>query len=188
MIQTNMSAQPQPLRVTALDLFLAFTRITLSSFGGALFWSRRAIVEQHRWLTEHEFVETLSLAQLLPGANGVNLAVLIGYRFGGWKGALASLAGFLTAPSIVIMALGFLHHRYGELPLVHAALTGMSAVAVGLLLAMASRMVIVLRRRVLPWLFVVLTFAGVGVMRWPFLAVVGALAPFAIHAAWKGRQ
>jgi chromate transporter len=172
-------------RVSALDLFLVFTRITLSSFGGALFWSHRALVVQHRWLTEYEFAETLSLAQLLPGANGVNLAVLIGYRFGGWRGAFAALGGFLAAPCCVIALLGFLHNRYGELPLVHAALTGMSAVAVGLLIATAARMVVVLQRRLLPWAFAALTFAGVGVMRWPFLVVVGVLAPFAIAAAWK---
>jgi chromate transporter len=174
-------------RVGAGDLFFAFTRITLASFGGALFWSRRAIVERHRWLTEHEFVEILALAQLLPGANGVNLAVLIGYRFEGVRGAFAALAGFLAAPFVVIMTLGLLHRQFGDLPVVHAALTGMSAVAVGLLLAMAARMVVVLPRRWLPWLFVIVAFAAVGVMRWPFLAVVGALSPFAIAASWKGR-
>jgi chromate transporter len=183
-----MTPESPERRVGALELFLTFTRITVSSFGGALFWSRRALVERHRWLTEHEFVEILSLAQLLPGASGVNLAVLVGYRFGGWRGALASLAGFLAAPFVVIMTLGVLHQRYGDLPLVHAALTGMSAVAIGLLLAMAVRMAMVLRRRWLPWLFVALAFAGVGVMRWPFLAVIGALAPLAIAASWRGRH
>jgi chromate transporter len=175
-------------RVGAIELFAAFTRITLTSFGGALFWCRRAIVERHRWLTEHEFVEILALAQLLPGANGVNLAVLIGYRFDGVRGAFASLAGCLAAPFAVIMALGLLHRQFGELPVVHAALTGMSSVAVGLLIAMAARMVIVLQRRWLPWIFVALAFTGVGVMRWPFLAVVGVLAPFAIAASWKERN
>ena len=176
-----------PRRIGARELFIAFTGITLSSFGGALFWSRRAVVERHRWLTEHEFVETVALAQLLPGANGVNLAVLIGYRFDGTRGAFAALAGFLAAPFAVIMSLGLLHREFGELPAVHGALTGMSAVAVGLLLAMAARMVVVLPRRVLPWVFVMIAFVAVGVMRLPFVAVVGALAPFAIAASWKGK-
>jgi chromate transporter len=103
------------------------------------------------------------------------------------RGAFSALAGFLAAPFAVIMTLGFLHRQYGEMPIVHAALTGMSAVAVGLLIAVASRMVIVLQRRWLPWVFVVATFVGVGVLRWPFLAVVGVLAPFAIYASWRGR-
>jgi chromate transporter len=180
--------EPHAPRIGAGTLFVAFTQITLSSFGGALFWSRRALVERRRGLTEQEFVEVLALAQLLPGANGINLAVLVGYRFAGWRGAAASLAGFIAAPCLVIIALGVLHQRYGALPLVQHALTGMSAVAVGLLIAMAVSMTAVLQRQRLPWLFVILTFAGVGVMRWPFLAVVGGLAPWAIAASWKGRQ
>ncbi len=182
----NTPESPAP-RIGAGALFVAFTQITLSSFGGALFWSRRALVERRRWLTEQEFVEMLSLAQLLPGANGTNMAVLVGYRFAGWRGAMASLVGFMAAPCLVIAALGAMHQRYGSLPLVQNALTGMSAVAVGLLIAMAAKMSAVLQRRWRPWVFVALTFAGVGVTRWPFLAVVGVLAPLAIGATWRGR-
>src|SRR5205085_1409290 len=97
------------LRISALDLFFAFTRLTFQSFGGALFWSRRMLVENRRWLTETEFVELLALAQLLPGANGVNMAVLVGYRFAGTAGAAAALAGFMGAPCILVIALGVLH-------------------------------------------------------------------------------
>jgi chromate transporter len=169
------------------ELFMAFTGITITSFGGALFWSRRALVEQKRWLSEQEFVEVLALAQLLPGANGLNLAVVVGYRFAGWRGAAASLAGFLAAPCLVIIVLGALHVRYGSLPMVQGALTGMSAVAVGLLIATGAKMTNVLQRRWRPWALVVLTFIAVGVMRWPFLAVVGVLGPVAILASWKGK-
>ena len=181
------TATPHEKRVTPGVLFVEFARLTLHSFGGALFWSRRMLVEQRRWLTEQEFVELLALAQLLPGGNGVNLAVLVGYRFSGVAGALAALAGFVGAPVLVIMGLGALYQTYGALPAVRDALTGMSSVAVGLLIATAAKMVFVLQRRWLPWCLAALTFAGVGVMRWPLLAVVAVLAPIAIAAAWKGR-
>jgi hypothetical protein len=46
----------------------------------------------------------------------------------------------------------------------------------------------VLQRKALPWAFALAAFVGVGVLRWPLLAVLGALAPFAIVAAWKGRM
>ena len=174
-------------RVTALDLFVAFTQITLISFGGVLFWTRRLIVERRHWLTDQEFVELVALANLLPGVNGINLAVMIGHRFLQWRGAAAALAGFLAAPCIVVTAIGVLHARYGELPLVQHALTGMSAVAVGLLIATGAKLAAVLKRRPAPWLFVVLAFAGVGVMRWPLLLVLAVLAPCAIAAAWKDR-
>ena len=85
----------------------------------------------------------------------------------------------------MVIAMGVLHQRYGALPLVQQALTGMLAVAVGLLLASVLKMATVLPREWRPWLFGVLAFVGVGVMRWPLLWVVGALAPWAVFAAWK---
>jgi chromate transporter len=81
-----------------------------------------------------------------------------------------------------------LHQRYGALPLVQQALTGMLPVAVGLLFATVVKMATVLPREWRPWLFGMLAFVGVGVLRWPLLAVVGALAPFAIAAAWRGKD
>ena len=181
-------SQPHSPHVTSSQLFYAFARLTLQSFGGALFWSRRMLIEQKRWLTEQEFVETLALAQLMPGANGVNLAVMVGYRFAGWKGAAAAMAGFLGAPIVIIIGIGILYQHFGALPMVKHALTGMSAVAVGLLIATAAKLAKVLELRWRPWMFVALTFAGAGILRWPLLIVVGALAPFAVIAAWRGHH
>ncbi len=79
-----------------MDLFLTFSRITLSSFGGALFWARLGLVERQRWLTDREFAEFLTIGQLLPGPNVLNLTVLVGYRLGGWSGAAVSVAGYLA--------------------------------------------------------------------------------------------
>lgn len=184
MIQTDPGAP----RVSALELFLAFGRLTLHSFGGALFWSRRMMVEERRWLNDQEFAELLALAQLLPGGNGVNLSVIVGYRFRGIAGAAAAMSGFIGAPLVIVIALGVLYQNLGGLPVVKDVLTGMSSVAVGLLIATAMQLTGVLKRRWLPWLFVLLTFTAVGVLRWPLIAVVGALAPFAIAFAWREKR
>ena len=59
-----------------LDLFFAFLKIGVTSFGGA---SRpmmhRESVEKHRWLHEKDFLAGFAIAQVLPGANPVNLAL-----------------------------------------------------------------------------------------------------------------
>ena len=171
--------------VSVLTLFLTFSRITLSGFGGMPFWTRRELVERQRWLTEREFVELLALGQLLPGPGTLNLAVMVGQRFAGGMGATAAIAGLLGWPALIVIALGMLYQRYGALPVVHHALTGMSAVGAGLLLSSGMRMATVLPRQWRPWLFAGLAFAGVGLLRWSLIGVVGALAPFAIAAAWK---
>ena len=51
------------------ELFVAFVKVALSGFGGALPWARRMIVDQKRWMTTQEFNETFALSQFLPGPN-----------------------------------------------------------------------------------------------------------------------
>lgn len=174
--------------ITRWSLFLTFSEISLSSFGGALFWARRGLVEQRHWLSEREFVELLTLGQLLPGPNVLNLTVMVGYRFGGWSGAAASVAGYLGWPFLVVIGMGVLYERYGALPQVQQALGGMSKVAAGLLLATVIKLALVLPKKVRPWLFGIAAFGGVGVMRWPLLWVIAVLAPLAIFLAWNAKD
>jgi chromate transporter len=173
------------LRVSRTALFLAFSRVSLSSFGGALFWARRGLVERHGWLTDREFVELLAVGQILPGPNVLNLTVMVGYRFAGWTGAAAAVAGFVGWPCLVVIGMGVLYQQFSALPQVQRALAGMSIVAASLLFSTAVRFAVALPRHWRPWFFGALAFIGVGIMRWPLLWVMGALAPCAVFAAWK---
>jgi chromate transporter len=176
------------LRVSPWALFVAFSRISLSAFGGAIFWARRGLVERRRWLTDKEFVDLLTLGQLLPGPNVLNLTVMVGYRFAGFTGAAAAVGGFLGWPCLVVIGMGVLYQHYGALAQVQRALAGMSVVAAALLFATVIKLAAVLPRRWWPWTFAALAFVGVGVMRWPLIWVIGALAPWAVLVAWKDKQ
>ena len=175
---------PKP-RISALDIFLAFTQISLSGFGGVLFWAHHVLVERRRWVSEREFVELLALGQILPGPNVFNLGLMLGYRHAGYPGAFASIAGFMGWPFLIVIGIGMLYARYEHLVLVQQALSGMSSAAVGLLITNGVKMASILPRHWRPWLFTLLAFAGVGVLRWPLIGVLGVLAPFAVAAAWK---
>ena len=179
------TSDPGVRNIRPFEIFLAFSQLALSGFGGVLPWAHRTLVEQKGWLTQREFVETLALGQLLPGPNIGNMAVMIGYRFAGYAGAAAAIAGLVSGPFAIMIALGLLYRSCGALPLVQHALSGMSAVAAGLVLATGLKMAGSLKRHWRPWLFTALALAGVGALRWPLLAVVGALAPFAVAAAWR---
>lgn len=179
------STEAPVTRISPYRVFVIFSQISLSGFGGAMFWARRRLVDREHWLTDREFVEFLTLGQLLPGPPGLNLTVLVGYRFGGWAGAVAAVGGFVGWPFLIAIGMGVLYQYYGTLPMVQRALTGMSVVAAGLIFATFAKVVKVLPRRWQPVLFAVLAFIGVGVLRWPLIAVIGALAPLALLAAWK---
>ena len=183
----EQSDSPQH-RVTRLALFFAFTRITLSSFGGALYWTRRELVDRMRWLTDREFVELLTIGQLLPGPNVLNLTVMVGNRLGGLTGAAVSVAGYLGWPILVVIGMGVLYQHYGNVPQVQHALAGMSKVAAGLLLATVIKLAMVLPRHLRPWLFCALAFGAVGIMRWPLLWVIAALGPCAVFLSWRAKD
>ena len=66
---------------TLPQIFLAFSKVGLTSFGGGLSgWMMREFVQQRRWLSESDFLSGLALAQSFPGVNVVNLAIWIGFR------------------------------------------------------------------------------------------------------------
>src|SRR3954465_504235 len=129
-----------PRRIGPLALFLAFTEIAVSGFGGTLPWSYRVLVETRRWLTDREFMEMLALGQLLPGPNICNVAVMVGWRFARYRGAGAALAGLVLVPFLLMALVGFLYVRYGETRIAQQALAGMSAVAAGLVLGTGLKM------------------------------------------------
>jgi chromate transporter len=153
-----------------------------------MFWLRRALVQQKRWVTEAEFIELLGMSQVLPGPVAFNLTLMIGHRLGGYRGALAAGAGLVGAPLVIVVALGTAYQHVGTLPLVQSALRGMSFVATGLVLANALGLAGGLPRRPLPWLFVVAVFAGVALLHFPLVAVMAALAPCAIALTWAARD
>jgi chromate transporter len=172
-------------RIAPLELFLAFSEMALSGFGGVLPFAYRAMVERRKWVTREEFARLLALGQVLPGPTICNIAVMFGYRSAGISGAAASLAGMIALPIAIVLSLGVAYRRFGDVPAVHRALVGMSAVAAGLILATAIKMARAVPRRALPIVLAVLAFAGVGIVRWSLIAVVAVLGPVAIFVAWK---
>ncbi len=153
-----------------------------------MFWLRRVLVQQKRWLSDAEFIELLGMARVLPGPVAFNTSLMIGHRLGGYRGALAAGAGLVGAPLVIVVALGTAYQHVGTLPPVQSALRGMSFVATGLVLANALGLAGGLPRRPLPWLFVLAVFAGVALLHFPLVAVMAALAPCAIALTWAARD
>jgi chromate transporter len=170
-------------RVTLAALFTEFLKVSLCSFGGGLVWARRAVVEQRHWMSEHEFADTLSLCQFLPGPNVIGIAVCVGAKLRGAIGALAALSGFVLIPCAVGFALGALYLQSAKLPVVQNTLGGVSAVAAGLLIATGVRLLMPHLGRPVVVLFAALAFAGVVFTALPLLVVLLGLAPLSIAVA-----
>lgn len=160
----NPTARPAPRSLG--ELFWAFSWLSLQGFGGVLAVVHRELVEHRRWLTEAEFLEDWAVAQVMPGPNVCNLALMFGDRHAGWRGASTALAGLLALPMVLLLALGTLFTHFSDQPAVAGALRGMGAVAAGLMAGAGLKLLGSLRQHVLGFgpVLVLAALAFVGVV------------------------
>ena len=169
---------------TPAALFLGFSRVGLSGFGGVLPWARRLLVETEGWLSAEEFNVLLGLCQFLPGPNVVNLAVAVGVRFCGWRGAVAGAIGLMLGPFVVALVLGVLYGLYGELPAVQSMLHGITLVGAGLIIATGIRMGLNVKNRAVYLPFAAAAFVAIALLHWPLPAVMLGGATLTIALSW----
>ena len=169
-----------PRKVSIFDIFTAFLVIGATSFGGGVVaYLSNSLVTKHEWVDDNTFVELLGISQTLPGLNATNMAVLMGDRLRGIRGAAAALLGICLPGAMLMYAAGIAYHLHGDRPLVTAALKGVAAAAVGLLLATTLQLGHKSLAHYYDLLFVVLTVVGVNQLHQSVprvLIVVGALA------------
>jgi len=181
---SEAQARPRGLR----DVFVAFTRLSLMGFGGVLPIAQRELVDRLGWLTAAEFAELLSVGQVLPGPNVVNLSLMVGDRWFGLRGALAAVAGMLVVPTALVLALAALYQGFADQPAVVGAVRGMGAVSAGLIFAMGLKLLPTLARNPLGralWVpLAALTLLLVGVLRWPLVAVLPLAGVLGVGLAW----
>ena len=113
-------------------------------FGGGLSvlsLIRNRAVEKNGWLTEREFNNAATLAQMLPGGAAANALAYIGLRFHGNRGAAVAYAGFCLPGFVITLGLAWGYVHFGSLPNADALLDGLNAAVVGIIAAITLRMV-----------------------------------------------
>ena len=184
------AVEPAALRSPASpgEMFRVFTRMALQGFGGVLPVAQRELVERQHWLSPQQFVEMLSLAQVLPGPNVVNLSLMVGDRFFGNRGAAAAMAGMLAAPLVVVITLAVLALQLQSQPWAVGALKGMGVVSAGLVMAMGTKLAGSLRSNPLGLplcaMAALLALAAISVLRWPLVGVLLVLGATSTALAW----
>lgn len=125
------------------QLFWTFVKVGPSSFGGGYAMMpviEREVVEKRRWFNETEMADMLSLAGTAPGGVGVNAAAFVGYRKAGFAGAAAAVVGITMPTFLIVVMLSFVYLLLKDYPKVEAALKGIHAAVVALILLAAYRM------------------------------------------------
>jgi chromate transporter len=189
-LSSPAAVQPSAARPGLLELFVAFAKVSLSGFGGVLVFARRAIVEQHGWMTAEEFNETFALCHFLPGPNVVNLSVVFGSRFRGVPGAIAAFTGLLGPPFLIITVLGAIYARFGAADMLQRTLAGASSAAVGLFIAVIAKMMLPLLKKRDPLALTAMAsmIIAVGILQLPLPPVLLIAVPVSIALTVLARR
>ncbi|MGE5451791.1 MAG: chromate transporter [Acidobacteriota bacterium] len=162
------------------QVFVAFTVLAMQGFGGVLAVAQRELCERRRWLTQAEFLQLLSTAQVLPGPNVCNLSLMIGDKFFGWRGALVALSGMVTAPLAVLLMLAWGLGAAASIGnwqhAIRGALGGVATVAAGQIIGTVLKLSAPLKNHPLGWpTSVALTaaaFVMMTLLHWPLVWVL----------------
>jgi len=171
--------------VSLREIASVYFWIGVSSFGGGLIsWVHREVVERRQWLRDQEFLSGLALSQILPGPTMVNMALYLGIQLRGPIGAIAGWASLVLPPSVAIIAIYLVYLQFHGVGVVHFALDGVAATAVGLNIATGIR--VAQRTKNAPALVIAAgVFLAVAVLHWPMLWVVAGAAPISLAVAWR---
>ena len=110
-----------------LDLYLAFFKIGITTFGGGyamLPVIQREIVEKRGYVTNEEVMDYYAVGQCTPGVIAVNTATFVGHKLRKTPGAIAATSGVITPPLIIITVIAAFIKNYAYLPVVRHAFAG----------------------------------------------------------------
>lgn len=179
------SPSPEVARPSLAQIALTFNHVALASFGGGLgAWSREIVVVRKKWMGEEQFLSTMTMCRIMPGANQVNLAVFVGSQLRAGLGAVAAVVGLCLVPVALMLTMGFVYFTFKEVPAVKGALHGASAAAVALTVTMVIKTGKKCLTGAMPIALFATAFVLNGVLRWPLLVTLAILAPLSLIWAW----
>lgn len=133
-------------KVKSRELFAAFFRIGLFTFGGGYAMIpliERDVVTKKQWMKDEDLLDMVALAESTPGPVAVNAATFVGRQVGGYAGAAAATLGVVLPSFLIILAVGYLLQMVMHSRLVRDAFLGIRA---SVLVLIASAMISLLRK------------------------------------------
>jgi chromate transporter len=183
-----MQDESQAGRASLAAIFRVFFMIGATSFGGGVTaWIHHETVTKRGWLTDSQFLSGVALSQVVPGTNVTNISVYLGQLLRGPIGAATALVAVIAPPFFICIGLSSIYDVAIAVPGFHAAMDGIAAAAIGIVLRLGYMGARHGCRRITPILVAVAVFVSIGIMRWPLVPVVLTLAPISVALMWPRR-
>ncbi|HEX2250232.1 MAG TPA: chromate transporter [Gemmatimonadales bacterium] len=141
---TGAAASGEPARTAPLwDFVLYFLWLGTTGFGGPIAltgYMQRDLVERRGWVSEQDYKEGLSLAQLAPGPLAAQLAIYLGWVRAGNLGATLVGLAFIAPSLIMVLALSVAYVRFGGLPWMQGLFYGIGAAVIAIIVQSALKL------------------------------------------------
>jgi chromate transporter len=163
-------------RPSLRSLGWALLRIGAAAFGGlgaTLALLQRELVARRGWLRPSDVAEALAYTQPLPGSTGVQVVTFLGWRLGGWPGAILATVTFLIPAFAIMTTATMAVFALPDTAWVRGALTGLQVAVVGLL---ASALWQLARSQAASSLLMIVLLAGFAAGLWVNAAIIVAAA------------
>lgn len=109
------------------DLFIAFARVGVMTFGGGYAMIpilEREIVDKHSWATSEELMDYYAVGQCTPGVIAVNTATFIGHKLAGTIGGIVATCGVVFPSLVIICVIAGILTNFADIPAVKSAFAG----------------------------------------------------------------
>lgn len=119
-----------------LELFISFAAVGLVCVGGgyaSMPLIQAEVIDKHGWLTLNEFIDIFTISQMTPGPIGINAATFVGSKVAGIPGSIAATTGFVFPSVIIVLSLGYLYYKYGNVGPIRGILNGLRPAVVALI-------------------------------------------------------
>ena len=146
-----------------------FLKIGAFTFGGGYAMIpliQKEIVEKRRWISSDTVLEIIAIAESTPGPIAVNTATFVGYRIGGFWGALFATVGIVLPSFFVILAISYVLQEFSHIKAIQYAFFGIRAGVLALILQALFSISRQTKLDILSWIimgaaFILVAFLGV---------------------------
>jgi chromate transporter len=141
--RATRSEQARGAAPSLKDLVLYFLRLGTFGFGGPIAltgYMQRDLVERRGWVSERDYKEGLTLAQLAPGPLAAQLAIYLGWARAGVLGATLVGAAFVGPSLVMVLALSIAYVSFGGLPWMQGVFYGIGAAVIAIIAQSAIKL------------------------------------------------
>ncbi|MGB3534467.1 MAG: chromate efflux transporter [Microcoleaceae cyanobacterium] len=179
-VEHNPTETTQQQRLQALAT--VFFKLGLIAFGGPaahIAMMDDEIVARRRWISRDKLLDLFGVTSLIPGPNSTELAIHIGYEYGGWSGLFVAGFCFIFPAMMMVWMLAAVYAHYQSLPQLENILYGIKPVIIAIVIQalwkLGNKAAKDLPTRIIGIIVIISFFLGVNEILLLFLAGLGVM-------------